>query len=61
MELKRLNDAELEELMCEVEAAGYHRQISALAELQAFRKTAASPLMWTDEEELQSLEQHKGA
>lgn len=41
MELKRLTDVELEELLCEVEAAGFHRQISAYAELQEYRKAEA--------------------
>lgn len=41
MELKRLTDVELEELLREVEAAGFHRQISAYAELQEYRKAEA--------------------
>lgn len=61
MELKKLTDEQLEEMLCEVEAAGYHRQISALAELQAYRKAASTPVAWTDEVELRDLEKNECA
>lgn len=55
---ERLTDEELEDLICELEAAGfYRRQLIGLVELQERRKAdSAEPIGWTDAEELRSVE-----
>lgn len=55
---EQLTDEELEDLICELEAAGfYRRQLIGLTELQERRKADSSePIGWTDAEELRSVE-----
>ncbi|KKY64126.1 hypothetical protein [Klebsiella aerogenes] len=44
---ERLTDSDLEDLICELEAAGfYRRQLTCLVELQECRKVNADLTMW---------------
>lgn len=54
---ERLTDEELEDLICELEAAGfYRRQLIGLAELQERRKADSEPVAWTEKCEITNMQ-----
>ena len=61
MELKKLTDERLEDLLCKALEDRAGDMVSALAELQAYRKAVSTPVAWTDEVELRDLEKNESA
>ncbi|MCD6620981.1 hypothetical protein [Klebsiella michiganensis] len=54
---ERLSNSDLEDLICELEAAGfYRRQLICLVELQERRKADSEPVAWTEKCEITNMQ-----